>query len=1275
MFNSNRRGRPEEEMFIRKPDLDTPTVEPLRIHKRESLSPQSTGSTSRADQSSSQAGTSGPKPALPYPNDEPARRASPRPGPSWSIHDQTQPEGSRPGSSRTPPPALRPHFPGSSETSSAAPARQSQRQPHRDEHDSPTLAQRRGTAPLPFPESPTRKSQEDDGLFAKRPQREGQTRKASTAESTALNPYPEYHQQYWPPPVTASSKRAPSAGLRQPDPAPVSRLDSTASISTTRAERGSPPPPPPTNRRESAGAGVGVGVGAGAGAGAGARAGATLAAPQPTGVNRLNSVSSTYTTRAERGSPPPPETPVTPAGAGPGDLESRYAAAGIAGAATLNSIQSQNSAAAQRANHYSATPPPGQSGRPWTPTEPPGSHPFGPPTVYQGPSEVPTSAPSAQAATDVAAAPGAANRAPGQAGLEEDMQRMQMNSSPPPAYSSVPQNAPPSHGYPNEKAGSAPTATTNAAAGRAAGFAAAALPASNGVPAAQGPPAAQTPPLHDPRLAPSPQPVQDPNAPIPQIVGPHADHPGPTPASPPPLPEGWIAHLDPNSGQYYYIHLRTQATQWEFPKGPTPLNLSEPLSPTHSTYAGHALASPGLSAYGGQPLGSPGFPSPGYPPMTPGYPESIMSVGAASTMTTGITGPPPVGIEMYKIAPTNGVYFGPYLRYINMDLERGLWLGSIMLVTDAAQPPTIHIHQSVDLSPNPRQLKAVPIHTHQRWIFYRYDVDLQMEDEAGAKWTYAITSHLGCTRYEFLVAGRYETSWRFVAHSGNDFSMNVSANDRQRLGGVGYLWKDLLQKHVECGGFHVQLGLGDQIYGDRIWREIPLLKQWLGMSGKENRRNAPWTAKHDEEATHAFFHYYTSHFDQPQLREAFAQIPHVLQIDDHDIFDGYGSYPDYMQYSHMFKNIGRIGIEMYLLFQHHANYEILRGMSNDQDIFTVTGTGWHFIKYLGPAVVVVGADCRSERNQHQVMAGPTYQGLFPKVATLPPSVQHCIWMISVPLIYPRLEAAESLANTVATGKKAVTGAYNMLGRVTSSVAGVVGAKSAVGEGFNSVKRAVGKSGLMGTVLSPFGDIDVLDELRDQWTHESKDLERTYFIRTLQGIAHQKSIRMTFFSGDVNCCGAGLVHDPAHPSDHKTMYQVISSSIVSAPPPNYVVKLLHSNKPLYVPQNGHRSTNAPSDTKEDMLEIFKVEVNGVQREHRRLMARRNYVACVAFDPDLVGGGAAAAASASSAASMSNGYGPTKGTLSLAIDFMVQGEGIYGTAIKYGPVVIPSLEFGR
>jgi hypothetical protein len=217
-----------------------------------------------------------------------------------------------------------------------------------------------------------------------------------------------------------------------------------------------------------------------------------------------------------------------------------------------------------------------------------------------------------------------------------------------------------------------------------------------------------------------------------------------------------------------------------------------------------------------------------------------------------------------------------------MDLEQGLWLGSILLISNTGQPPTIHIHQSVDLSPNPRQLKAIPIYSHQRWLFYRYDISVPMEDQ-GAKWTYAITSHLGCTRYEFLVAGRHETSWRFIAHSGNDFSMNVNANERNKLGGVGFMWKDILQKHIECNGFHCQLGAGDQIFADRMWKEIPLLKEWTAISGKANRKGAEWTTKHEEDVTHAYFHYYTSHFDQPHLREAWAQIPHVLTLDHHDM--------------------------------------------------------------------------------------------------------------------------------------------------------------------------------------------------------------------------------------------------------------------------------------------------------------------------------------------------------------------------------------------------------
>lgn len=624
---------------------------------------------------------------------------------------------------------------------------------------------------------------------------------------------------------------------------------------------------------------------------------------------------------------------------------------------------------------------------------------------------------------------------------------------------------------------------------------------------------------------------------------------------------------------------------------------------------------------------------------------------------------------MYKIAAANGVYFGPYLRYVNMDVEKGIWMGSIMIVTDNPQPPTIHIHQSLDLSPNPRQLVAYPIYTHRRWTFYKYDVDLQMGENGTERWTYAVTSHLGCTRYEFVVAGRHELGWRFLVHSGNDFSPLTSQADRNRLGGVEPMWKDALKKNVECGGFHVQLGLGDQIYADRLWREVPLLQQWLAISGRENRKNVQWTARHEEDTTHAYFHYYTSHFDQPFLREAFAQIPHVLQVNDHDIFDGFGSYPAYMQQTAIFKNIGRIAIEMYLLFQHHTTIEILRNAHTDQDLFTITGAGWHFIKYLGPAMVVVGPDCRSERTQTRVLAGPTYQGLFPKVAMLPPSVQHCIWMVSVPIIYPRMETVETLANTLQSGKKAVNTTYNLLGKVTSSVAGVVGGKEAVQQGFTSVKKAIGKSGLMGSVLNNFGEIGITEELRDLWTHESKDLERTYLIRTLQGIARQKGIRMTFLSGNVQCCGAGLVHDPSHPSDHKTMYQIVTSPIVGAPSSNYLMKMLHNHKLLYVPLNGHLSTNEVSDTKEDMMEIFQVDTAGQPREYKKLMNRRNYIAVVAFDPEAIAGTTYAASSVNG----QNGLGK----LSLAIDYIVQGDGggDYGVPKKYGPVIVPHLDFGH
>ncbi|KAI0195421.1 hypothetical protein F4808DRAFT_329009 [Astrocystis sublimbata] len=1289
----DRHGRPEEEMFLNKPaeNCDSPTVEPLRIFRPQSPEAGTDTASSRFKYPAPVAskpsfplppGASSSAAPLPYPDDDDLRFAQSS-QPSQSSRPPYPSDDRKPSAGKpyTSPPGSSGSGSGSGRFNDTAP----RLEPSPTEKRTPGLAERRGTAPKPLPSSLTPGSPqqgEDGGLFAK-PLSHQQKPVAAASTSASSTPFPDYHQKpYYPPPRVASASL------------------SASSTSNTR-----PPPPAPTDSYH--------------------------LMPEDSGVNRFASTASTSTTRANRGSPPPPETPIVEPGNIPGGgIEARYAASGISGTATLNSFQS--AAASQRMAQYGQQqqhPALSQPPRPWTPTETPDQQPHGPPTVYQGAEPVTSPAasnfspqatrPSSNSnASQTASANANANAAGGPAlqvsVLEQDFQRMQMSPSPPPAYSSITSSGA-AAGYPNEKQ-RPPRVNTGASPAQAS--TATSPPPQKTDPIAAGltSPALQHP--GHPAFANDPRPESQPSAqPTPILTSPvgagsantpggaaagaatattilHTPSPfqnGQGPTSPPPLPEGWIAHLDQNSGQYYYIHLATQATQWEFPKGPNPIHHDvAPLSPTASTY-GNPLASPTL--FGKQSaMGSPMF-----PPSTPGYAESIMSVATATPSAAGFSGPPPgPGVDMYKVAPTNGVYFGPYLRYVNMDVERGVWLGSVMIVTDAPQPPTIHIHQSLDLSPNPRQLVPNQVYTHQRWQFYKYDIDIPMaEGGQTERWTYAVTSHLGCTRYEFVVAGRGETGWRFVAHSGNDFAASTSQNERSKLGGLGFMWKDVLQKNVDCGGFHVQLGLGDQIYGDRLWKEVPLLKQWLAMPGKDNRKNAAWTARHEEDVTHAYFHFYTSHFDQPFLREAFAQIPHVCQIDDHDIFDGYGSYPDYMQNSQVFKNIGRIAVDMYLLFQHHTTLEMLRNVSHDRDLFTITGQGWHFVKFLGPAVVVVGVDVRSERTQNRVLAGPTYQGLFPKIAMLPPSVQHCLLMVSVPLIYPRLDTMESLANSFATGKRAVNVGYNVLGKVTSSVAGIVGGKEVVASGFNQVKRAVGKSGLMGNVVNQFGDLDIGEILKDMWTHDTKDLERTYLIRTLQGIALQKGIRMTFFSGDVNAAGAGLVHDPSHPSDHKTMYQIITSPIVAAPAANYILKMLsHSNKAHYLPPNGqkssagssHDATGPITDTKEDMMEIFHTDASGNPREMKKLMGRRNYVAVVAYDPDAAQAAAAAAASQYAASIYSGSGGSVSGMggnggnaglskLSLAVDFVVQGDGGFTAPTKYGPVIVPHLEFGR
>lgn len=159
-----------------------------------------------------------------------------------------------------------------------------------------------------------------------------------------------------------------------------------------------------------------------------------------------------------------------------------------------------------------------------------------------------------------------------------------------------------------------------------------------------------------------------------------------------------------------------------------------------------------------------------------------------------------------------------------------------------------------------------------------------------------------------------------------------------------------------------------------------------------------------------------------------------------------------------------------------------------------------------------------------------------------------------------------------------------------------------------------------------------DDMIDHWTHPVHEAERTYLITRLQQHAHQFRRRVTFISGDVHCAGVGRLYNPAAPQDAALMYQIIASAIVNIPPPKGVLKMLHTSAKVIDFGNG---------VKEEMLDLFTVDVDGKGLADKKLIGRRNWgMGCVEAD---------------------------------VLEFGIRVEGVQGVGAccGYGPVKVPPM----
>ncbi|KAJ3144045.1 hypothetical protein HK101_002868 [Irineochytrium annulatum] len=568
---------------------------------------------------------------------------------------------------------------------------------------------------------------------------------------------------------------------------------------------------------------------------------------------------------------------------------------------------------------------------------------------------------------------------------------------------------------------------------------------------------------------------------------------------------------------------------------------------------------------------------------------------------------PAATVSANPFRPASGMK--PLLRFGTITPD-GRWVGSLLLLIGLNDPiPTVTLHASgnaVDATGAGRTHQITQggvIYAFGGTSFVRYDIfiELQQEDQA-------VQYEVSGVRYTFHVPAR-GTSGRIAFWSCNGFGSDAKREDVEgTFHNIQPMWTDLLREHARSP-FHVQIGGGDQIYADSwvhdLWADVPLLGEWLQTDDIYERRHVQWTAEHERTIADFYYQAYVYHFQEDKFSDAMSTIPYVYMCDDHDLTDGYGSYPPAIMSSPLMMGIGRIAYDFYLLFQHHTTIALAQKppLVKGDDLFPAP-EGFTWIRSVGGPTLVLGIDNRSKRTEHEVVPANCWAAIWARLDSAlaaNPATKHLLVLATVPVVYPRLTAMDHMIEATASIQKRLRGALRHVAKAGEKIGVQVPQRHLAGVGET-------KAGMF--LVGTMGQPNLRDDLVDEWTHPFHIAERGAMVARLQALARERGVRVTFLGGDVhvgglfrfraeNAGGDGEWED----RDPLTMYQVVASPIGNTPPPHGIVKVIHATNKAVLSSD---KTGLPG-TVEEFLETFKEDVDGSPLKERWLIDRRNWAA--------------------------------------------------------------------
>ncbi|EEA20129.1 hypothetical protein TMatcc_000103 [Talaromyces marneffei ATCC 18224] len=458
--------------------------------------------------------------------------------------------------------------------------------------------------------------------------------------------------------------------------------------------------------------------------------------------------------------------------------------------------------------------------------------------------------------------------------------------------------------------------------------------------------------------------------------------------------------------------------------------------------------------------------------------------------------------------------------------------------------------------------------------FWRFNIEVELGDKQ-ERIAYRINEG---PAIGFWVPAKGQ-SMNIMFHSCNGFSLSV---DRNKFSGPDPLWRDVLNEH-QTRPFHVMLGGGDQLYCDKVMQDSEQFEEWTRIKNPHHKNNAPLSPAFKAELESFYLNHYAACFSRGLFSLANCQIPMVNIWDDHDIIDGFGSYPDHLMRSPVFSGLGNVAFKYYMLFQHQSLPEETEA---DEPSWLLGADVGPYIKErsrslfmsLGKGVSFLGIDCRTERMREEVVSEHTYDLIWDRCyrEIERGQVKHLIVLLGVPIAYPRLVWLENILSS----------------RAMDPV------------------KALTRAGLFSGFVNKFdGGVEILDDVDDHWTAKHHKTERTLLIEDLQDLAAEKSVRITILGGDVHLAAIGQFY--SNPTlgipkdkDYRYMPNVISSAIVNAPPPEMLADFLNKRNKVH---------HMDSNTDEDMIPIFTHDVDGKNRNNKRLLPRRNWCSIREYHP--------------------------------------------------------------